>query len=83
MKRARMLKSLRMNKGLKSAGLLVLALAAAVMLMGQSLPKKPVWDKGAFPAAETKQSKGPAASIGVKSGCTRDRSSHRERDIEP
>ena len=63
MKRARMLKSLRMNKGLKSAGLLVLALAAAVMLMGQSLPKKPVWDQSAFPAAEAKQSKGPAASI--------------------
>ncbi|MDO9533494.1 MAG: right-handed parallel beta-helix repeat-containing protein, partial [Deltaproteobacteria bacterium] len=68
MKRARMLKSLMKNQGLQSAGLLVLILAAAVMLMGQSLPKKPVWDKGAFPAAETKQSKGPAASGGVKSG---------------
>jgi hypothetical protein len=63
-----MLKSLRMNKGLKSAGLLVLTLAAAVMLMGQSLPKTPVWDQSAFPAAEAKQSKGPAASIGMKSG---------------
>ena len=68
MKRARMLKSLRMNKGLKSAGLLVLTLAAAVILMGQGLPKKPVWDKSAFPAGEAKQSKGPAASGGVKSG---------------
>lgn len=57
-----------MHKGLKSTGLLVLTLAAAVMLMGQSLPKKPVWDQSAFPAAEAKQSKGPAASIGVKSG---------------
>jgi hypothetical protein len=68
MKRARMLKSLMMNKGLKTAGLLVVTLVAAVILMGQGLPKKPVWDKGALPAAETKQSKGPAASIGVKSG---------------
>ena len=68
MKRARMLKSLRMNKGIKSAGLLVLILAAAVISMGQGLPKKPVWDKSAFPAGEAKPSKGPAASGGVKSG---------------
>jgi len=68
MKRARMLKSLLMTKGLKSAGLLVLTLVAAVILMGQSLPKGPAWDKGAFPGGEAKQSKGPAASGGVKSG---------------
>ena len=68
MKRARMLKSLRMHKGLKSAGLLVLTLAAAVILMGQSLPQKPVWDQSAFPADEAKQSKGPAAAGGLKSG---------------
>ena len=48
MKRAWMLKSLRMNQGLKSAGLLVLILAAAVISMGQGLPKKPVWDKSVF-----------------------------------
>jgi len=68
MKRARKLKSLLMHKGLKSAGLLVLALAAAVMLMGQSLPKKPVWDQGVFPAGKSKESKGPAVSSSVKSG---------------
>src|SRR5665648_28090 len=68
MKRARKLKSLMKNKGLTSAGLLVLTLVAAVILMGQSLPKKPVWDKGALPAGEAKQSKGPAASGGVESG---------------
>lgn len=68
MKKARMLKSFMMRKGLKSAGLLVLTLAAAVILMGQGLPRKPVWDKGAFPAREAKQNKGPAASGGRKSG---------------
>ena len=68
MKRARMLKSLMMNQGLKSAGVLVLTLGAAVILMGQSLPQKPVWDKSAFPTDEAKPSKGPAASGGIKSG---------------
>jgi hypothetical protein len=63
-----MLKSLMMNQGLKSAGLLVLTLVAAVISMGQGLPQKPVWDKGAFPGGEAKQSKGPAASGGVKLG---------------
>ena len=63
-----MLKCLRMNKGLKTAGLLVLTLAAAVMLMGQGLPKGPAWDKGALPGGEAKPSKGPAASGGVESG---------------
>jgi hypothetical protein len=57
-----------MNKGLKSAGLLVLTLAAAVILMGQGLPQKPSWDQSVSPAAKAKQSKGPAASGGVKSG---------------
>ena len=71
MKRARMLKSPRMNKGLKSAGLLVLTMIAAVILMGQSLPKKPVWDQSAFPAGEAKQSKGPTTSGGVESGSPR------------
>lgn len=68
MKRAGMLKCLRMNKRLKSAGLIVLILAAAVMVMGQGLPKGPAWDKGALPGGEAKQSKGPAASGGVESG---------------
>ena len=71
MKRARMLKFLLRNKGLKSAGLLVLTLVAAVILMGQSLPKKPAWDKDAVPAGEAKQSKGIAASGGEKSGSPR------------
>jgi hypothetical protein len=57
-----------MTKRLKSFGFLVLILAAAVILMGQGLPKKPSWDKNALPAAEAKPSKGPAASDGVKSG---------------
>jgi hypothetical protein len=69
MNRARRLKSLKMNKGIKLAGLVVLTLAAAVILMGQGLPAKPVWDKSAFPAAEAKPPKGPAAaSVGVNSG---------------
>jgi Pectate lyase superfamily protein len=69
MKRARRLKSIIMNQRLKSAGLLVLTLVAAVILMGQGLPKKPNWDKSALPAAEAKQSKAPAAEPGgVKSG---------------
>jgi hypothetical protein len=68
MKRARRLKSLRVNQGIKSAGRLVLILAAAVILMGQGLPQKPVWDQSAFPAAEAKQSKGSAAAGGVQSG---------------
>ena len=68
LKRARMLKILRMNQGLTSAGLLVLILAAAVISMGQGLPKGPVWDKGALPGGEAKQSKRPAASGGVESG---------------
>ena len=59
MKRARMLKSLSMSKGIKSAGLLVLILVAALLLMGQGLPKKPVWDQSAVPAGEAKPSKGP------------------------
>jgi len=68
MKKARKLKSLMMHQRLKSAGLLTLTLAAAVILMGQGLPQKPVWDRGAFPAAKAKESEGPAASGGVKSG---------------
>ena len=71
MKRARKLKSFMMNQGLKSAGLLVLTLGAAMILMGQSLPQKPVWDKSAFPTDEAKPSKGPAASGGVDSGLLR------------
>ena len=63
-----MLKILKMNQKLKSTGLLVLTLAAAMIVMGQSLPKKPVWDQGTFPAGEAKQSKGAAASSGVESG---------------
>jgi hypothetical protein len=69
MHRARMRKYFRINKGLKSTGLLVLTLAVAVLVMGQGLPPKPVWDKGALPAAAAKPSKGPAAAApGVKSG---------------
>ena len=83
MKKARMLKSLLKNKGLKSAGLLVLTLMAAVILMGQGLPKKPSWDKSAFPAAETKPPKGPAASVDAEIGLTRDRSSQIGRGFEP
>ena len=67
MKRARKLKSLVVRKGFKSAGLLVLTLGAAVILMGQGLPQKPVWDQDAFPAGKAKESKGPVASGGEKS----------------
>src|SRR3989339_1787222 len=68
MKKARKLKSPMMHQRLKTAGLLSLTLAAAVVLMGQGLPQKPVWDQGAFPVGKAKESKGPAASGGVKSG---------------
>ena len=68
MKRAGKLKYLMRNQGVKSAGLIVLTLAAAVILMGQGLPQKPSWDKDAVPAGEARQSKRPAASESVKSG---------------
>jgi hypothetical protein len=71
MKRARKLKSLSISKGIKSAGLLVLILVAALLLMGQGLPKKPVWDQRAVPAGEAKPSKVPAAFGGVKLGSSR------------
>ena len=65
MKKARKLKSFMIRRGLKSAGLLVLTLGAAVMLMGQGLPRKPVWDQDAFPApkARPKQATGPASGV--------------------
>src|SRR4030042_3465322 len=53
---------------LKSAGFLILILAAAVIAVGQGLPKGPTWDKTALPAKESKLPKSPAVSHSVKAG---------------
>lgn len=68
MRKVKLPSSSMMKNGLKVAGLLVLILVVAVILMGQGLPKRPTWDKSASQARETKQPKVPAASPSMVAG---------------